>query len=94
MTHLHWCFGIVWSCYPLIVGNIGVQWAKSSGQPCSEGADCVWAQIPSFADYTVPLGGILLLIYIPMWLMTNYKVTESEEKNAQIIEDSNDADEP
>ena len=78
----------------MIVGNIGVHLAKSNGQPCGEGTDCIWSQVPSFADYTVPLGGLLLLLYIPMWLMTNYEVTESEEKDSKTTEDSKESDEP
>ena len=88
------CFGIVlFILSPLIIGNIGTQIAKSGGQPCSEGTDCIWSLIPSYADYTVPFGGLLLLLYIPMWLVTNYEVTETKENEPHLIEDSNDSDE-
>ena len=89
------CFGIVLLMLsPLIVGNIGTHLTKSSGQPCSESTDCLWVKIQNITEYTVPFGGLLLLFYIPMWLTTNYKITESEEKDSENIEDSNESDEP
>ena len=88
------CFGIVLLMLsPLIIGNIGIQLAKSGGQPCGEGTDCIWSQLPSYAEYTVPFGGVLLLFYIPMWLITNYEVDAPEEKDADSIEDSKELDE-
>ena len=89
------CFGIVLLMLsPLIIGNIGVYLTKSNGQTCGEATDCIWAHVPNYAEYTVPFGGLLLLFYIPTWLMTNYEVTESEEKKLKTIEDSKESDEP
>ena len=89
------CFGIVLIMLsPLIIGNIGVYFTKSNGHPCSEGSDCFWTQILNYVDYSVPLGGIVLLFYIPMWLITNYDVVDTEEKDSDLIEESNESDEP
>jgi hypothetical protein len=89
------CFGIVLLMIsPLIIGNIGVYLTKSGGQPCGEATDCFWAQVPNYAEYTVPFGGLLLLFYIPIWLVTNYEVTDAEKKDPDSIEDSKKSDEP
>ena len=88
------CFGIVLLMMsPLIIGNIGVYLTKSNGQPCGEATDCIWAQVPTYAEYTVPFGGILLLFYIPTWLMTNYEVDSPNEKDSDSTEDSKRSDE-
>ena len=47
----------------------------------------VFGPMPNCAEYTVPFD--VTVVYIPMWLITNYEVDAPEEKDA----DSKEVDE-
>ncbi len=56
--------------------------AKNGGSSCTESSGCFWSQVPTYAEYTVPLGGLMLLLYVPLWLMSNYDVVDSTDKDS------------
>ena len=74
------CFGIfLLMLSPLLIGNIATMLVKNGGRPCTASSGCFWAEVSTYAEYTVPLGGLLLLLYVPLWLFSNYDVVDSSE---------------
>lgn len=74
------CFGIfLLMMSPLLVGNIATMLVKQAGQSCTASSGCFWAEVSTYVEYTVPLGGVILLLYIPLWLFSNYDVVDSTE---------------
>ena len=84
------CFGIVlFMLSPLWIGQLGIYITKTMlDKPCSESTDCIWLMVPDYVYYTLPMGALSLLFYVPVWLLTNYEIetTEADEQNS--IEDS------
>lgn len=90
------CFGIVlFILSPLWIGQMGAYITKSFlNKPCSESTDCSWLILSDYVYYTLPLGALLLLLYIPLWLLTNHELDVSEPPLEDSIEGSTESDEP
>lgn len=49
---------------PVIIGVIGAWYTEfSTGESCHEG-NCAWMVLPWLGIFTIPIGGIILFVYI------------------------------
>ena len=88
------CFGMVlFILSPLWIGQLGEYITKNVlEKPCSESTDCIWLMVPDYVYYTLPMGGLLLLFYVPVWLLTNHEIDVSDSEAEDSTEGSTAGD--
>ena len=89
------CFGMVlFMLSPLWIGQVGAYITKTvMNKPCNESTDCLWLMVPDYVYFTLPMGGLLLLFYVPVWLLTNHELDVSGPESEDSTEDSTKSDE-
>jgi hypothetical protein len=60
---------VVIGLFPVILSSIG-GWIQEmlTGHPCSE-ANCAWDMFTWFTMITIPVGGLLMLVYLALIIM-------------------------
>jgi xanthine/uracil permease len=55
---------VLFGLFPLLIGVVG-GWITelSTGEPCHEG-NCGWMVLPWLTLFTLPIGGVLLFVYM------------------------------
>ncbi len=79
-----WLLVIIFLAFsPLIIGIIGAWFTElSTGVSCHEG-NCAWMVLPWLSIITIPIGGIILLIYIIIVVIDAVELNQKEQ-NASI----------
>lgn len=66
---------------PLIIGGIGAWISEAStGEPCHEG-NCAWMVLPWLLIFTLPLGGIGLIIFFTIVIIDTIQLSKKENEN-------------
>lgn len=77
---------------PLIIGAVG-SWMTEffTGEACHEG-NCGWMVLPWLTIITLPIGGVLLIIYLVIFLIDLFQFFKNKKtyNNLDVSEKSND----
>lgn len=66
---------------PLIIGGIGAWISElSTGESCHEG-NCVWMVLPWLLIFTLPLGGIGLIIFFIIVIVDSIQLSKKKDEN-------------
>jgi hypothetical protein len=91
------CFGIIiFALSPLWISALGQYIVDVEHNPtdaCNMTNDCGWILIQEYTHYTFPLGLLLLLFYVPIWMWNNHYFDIGNDKNDS-VETNRDADQP
>ena len=76
------CFGIIlFALSPLWISALGQYVVDVEHNPtdaCTIANDCGWILFQEYTHYTFPLGVLLLLLYVPVWMWTNHSLDVEE----------------
>lgn len=68
------------SLSPFIIGFVGAYFVElRTGEPCNE-ANCYWAVFPWFGMLTLPIGAILLIVYIIIVVVDTLHLKNGQDK--------------
>lgn len=70
---------VLLSLAPLLIGLLGAWFTEwQTGEPCHEG-NCSWMVLPWLTIFTLPMGGVLLLVLLVLVLRDAFRLPPAED---------------
>lgn len=70
---------------PILIGALGSYLTELiTNKPCHEG-NCIWMVLPWMMLFTLPFGGVLLIIYLIIIIIDSIKLFKKSKHNSNII---------